>query len=173
MHAGLAGEEVLPWALMSITLDSEEEAGSITGLQEEFFAPVSIFLRVPTAKTANGESSTEHSAAEGFMQYMPSFVQKNMYGDLGCGVFLPDSVKTALPETSQNFIDELRYGAVVVNSMSFAAYGCRSGCWGGHMSPESNSQNVGSGLGKIHNFSRVDELEKCVMEFPWGHDLPM
>lgn len=183
---------MLPWAFKSITLTSQAEASSIQGLKEEFFAPVVILLRVPTSAAATTtpvataaqvtmEPSEEPSiaelseanknAAEGFLKSMPAFVSAHLYGNLTCCIFLPNSVKTALPETSQNCIDNLRYGSVVVNNSPVVSYFCRSGCWGGHACPESSQKVVGSGLGKLHNFSQIDDLEKFVMEFPWGHSL--
>ena len=192
MHAG---NEVLPWAFHSVTLASEADAAAIPGLQEEFFAPVVILLRVPTAAAAATAADTpvatashthasseepceeacipnlpeaSKNAAHGFLQSMPSFTEKYLWGNLTCGVFLPDCTKAALPESAQNCVDNLRYGSVVVNNLLIVSYTCRQGCWGGYACPESSQSNVGLGLGKLHNFSQVDSLEKQVISFPWG-----
>ena len=186
---------MLPWAFHSVTLTSEADAAAVPGLQEEFFAPVVVLLRVPTAAAAadvpvatalHAQASPSPAAAEpceeasipdlpeaskkaahGFLRCMPAFTEQYLWGNLACSIFVPDSTKAALPESTQTCVDSLRYGSVVVNNVPILAYMCRQACWGAYMCPESSQSNVGSGLGKLHNFSQVDGLEKGALSFPW------
>lgn len=169
MHAGA---EILPWAFDSVTLTSEEEAASVQGIKEEFFAPVLVVLRIPgnKAATESGEapSTTIMQHSEDFLQRIPMFADKYLLGNLVCSLYLPASVKAEMPKVVENCIDNLRYGSVIVNSAPLTAYTNHLGAWGGHMSPETSVGNVGSGFGKIHNFAQIDNVEKQVCEFPWG-----
>lgn len=185
-----AASEVLPWAFKSITLDKLEDAATIPGLLEEFFAPVVIFLRLPSDSSAStppvvttaldGEegsvpelSEASTKAAESFLKTIPGFCEKYVFGNLTCGLFLPDTVRAALPETSQNCIDNLQYGQVVVNNAPIGAYSVQRGTWGAWMGPKTSQKNVGSGIGKLHNFRQIDGLEKFVLDFPASHNLEL
>lgn len=189
-----AGEEVLPYAFKRVTLDSEEHAASVPGLQEEFFAPVMLLVRVPSSGVAAPtayfattpymipppvsfpeeepilpeDSGEVLDLSEAFLAQIPRFSNQYLHGNLTCSLYLPASIEAALPEASQQCIDELSYGTIVVNGASVVSYSNHLGCWGAHMTPESDPKNVGSGIGKIHNFSQVDGLQKQVTAFPWG-----
>jgi hypothetical protein len=198
----IAGEEVLPYAFKRVTLDREEDALNLAGLQEEFFAPVMLMVRVPTPNAVHsdvplplmrlgpsmippvslGDSSKESSKqqsvpeasrkvldlAENFLEQMPRFADRYLHGNLACSIYVPDSIESAMPRVVETCLDDLRYGAIVVNNGALVAYSNELGCWGGYMSPEVNRRNCVSGIGKIHNFAQVDNLQKQVTAFSWG-----
>lgn len=161
----------------SVTITSEKQAAAILGLREEFFAPALIFLRIPgdeaAAASAEAPSATIMRHTEDFLRRIPAFSDKYLWGNLACALYVPDSVKTSLPENVQNCVDNLRYGSIVINNAPFVAYSNHLGAWGGHMGPESGPSNPGSGLGKLHNFALIDNVEKQVFEFPWGSTIDL
>lgn len=167
-----AGVPIVAWAIDSVTLTSEEQAQGVAGLKEEFFAPVVVLLRIPgdpsAAQSPAAPSTTLMQHCEDFLKRIPAFSKQYIWGNLVCSIYMPETIKTALPQAVERCLDDLEYGAVVVNSAPLVAYINPLGVWGGHMTPQSSQENVGSGVGKLHNFAQIDGVEKQVFEFPWG-----
>lgn len=200
------GEEVLPFAVQRLTLGSQADAGNVTCLQEEFFAPVLVMVRIPTPEkkrtaatvprmvvstmipqdTPKSKSDSQDSGQDSperdrkvldrstrFLEQIPDFAANYIHGNLTCAVYVPSSIQRAMPGTVQQCIDDLEYGTIVVNGASIVAYSNLRGVWGAHVRSDTSPKNVGSGIGKIHNFDRIDSLEKAVTAFPWGSTIDM
>ncbi|NJR41985.1 MAG: hypothetical protein HC767_04330 [Akkermansiaceae bacterium] len=111
--------------------------------------------------------------AQDFLAHMPRFSKQFLHGNLTCSVYVPASIQAALPAAVQQCIDDLQYGTIVVNGASVVSYSNLLACWGAHETPETDRKFVGSGIGKLHNFSQIDGLEKQVTAFPWGSTLDL
>jgi hypothetical protein len=180
------GAPVVPWAVDSVALAKEEDAAGVPGLQEEFFAPGMVLLRLPRAEplaaehaaalkdTAAPEASVSAARDElmsGFLAQIPAFAETRLWGNLCCALFVPSSAEAAAPDAVQQCVDDLAYGTVTINMTPLVSYSNMHGIWGGRMHAGATPAEYGSGLGHIHNLLRVDNLEKQVMRYPPGHTL--
>ena len=207
MHVRVStGEEVLPFAVQRLTLASQSDAANVTGLQEEYFAPVLLMVRIPTPAAVRAaatvprteasnmipldtpESDSDGTAGDSmgteddskvldrsakFLEQIPDFAEKYLHGNLTCALYVPSSIQRAMTGNVHQCIDDLKYGTIVVNGASIVSYSNLRGVWGAHVGPHTSPKNVGSGIGKIHNFSKIDGLEKAVTAFPWGSTIDM
>jgi acyl-CoA reductase-like NAD-dependent aldehyde dehydrogenase len=121
--------------------------------EQESFVPICI-------ETALVEASPQEFLAAAF-----EFVNDRVFGTLCCSVSFPKSFRNDHPQVSDDAITRLRYGSVCINQWSGLAYGLISAPWGAY-SGGGTPQDVGSGIGNVHNTYLLDSVEKAVLEGP-------
>lgn len=62
-------------------------------------------------------------------------------------------------------IEDLRYGSVVINHWSALSYGFVSTTWGAY--PGHTKEDIGSGIGVVHNTYMFDKPQKSVIRGPF------
>eukprot|EP00928_Gymnodinium_smaydae_P034744 TRINITY_DN24556_c0_g2_i1.p1 TRINITY_DN24556_c0_g2~~TRINITY_DN24556_c0_g2_i1.p1 ORF type:complete len:617 (+),score=100.46 TRINITY_DN24556_c0_g2_i1:54-1853(+) len=148
----------LPWTLLELTVDPSNLAASANeyAFRNEPFCPV---ITVVTLKGV--------SAAEPYLELVPSFCKQCLWGTLSCSLIAhPETPEAALDKAVAN----LEYGSVVLNAWSATAYGFETGVWGGYAGgspPRESIEHAASGLGFVNNALAFNHVEKCVARCPF------
>ncbi len=138
----------LPWTLLvGQSIDERPEL-----FQEESFVGV-------CAETALAGDSPEQ-----FLTLATHFVNERMTGTLCASITVPPAFRREHAPALARSLADLRYGTVCVNQWSGVAYALASPPWGAY--PGSHIENVGSGMGTVHNTYLLDHIEKTVLEGP-------
>ncbi|MGB4739357.1 MAG: aldehyde dehydrogenase family protein [Fuerstiella sp.] len=110
------------------------------------------------------ETQLAADSPEQFLQVATEFVNNQMGGTLCASVTVPTEFRKSQAAAFNKCLDDLRYGSVCINQWSGLAYGFTSPPWGAY--PGNTIQNVGSGIGSVHNTYLLDRFEKTVLEGP-------
>lgn len=147
-HPGI--ERLGPSARRSLITGVDSASDSYC-FREEFFAPIyaTTTLAAP-------------SAAE-FLRNAVEFCNVKLAGTLGANIIIhPRTAKELGPELEQAVAD-LRYGSVGINVWTGLAYLVTRAPWGA--APGHTTDDVGSGIGFVHNSMLFDRPQKAVA---WG-----
>jgi acyl-CoA reductase-like NAD-dependent aldehyde dehydrogenase len=102
-----------------------------------------------------------------YIEEAVEFCNERLWGTLAATIIVhPDSLRD--PEVAnavERAIDELRYGAVVVNDWAAVVYGLPTASWGAY--PGSPLEDIQSGRGVVHNTFMLEDIEKTVARAPW------
>lgn len=107
-----------------------------------------------------------HGTAD-FMRQAVDFANEQCWGTLAASLFIH-------PETQQQYADAfdaavagLRYGSVTVNAPSLVGFSATPLVWGAF--PGHTPQDIGSGVGFVHNTYLYDHPQKSVLRAPWRY----
>ena len=150
---GPTGPEKVPFTLIA---DVDPDAADEMALTTEAFCGVfsEVGLEAPT-------SIPEYLAKA------VSFVNEKVWGQLSATIIVhPKSLKD--PEVAravEQAIDELKYGNIAVNHWAAVPFGMMQATWGSH--PGNTPDNIGSGIGIVHNSFMLNDVEKGVLRGPF------
>lgn len=96
-----------------------------------------------------------------------AFCNDTLWGTLSASIIVhPRSLKDPdVAAAVERAVDELRYGSVVVNHWSAAAYAFVSPSWGAY--PGAEATDIQSGRGVVHNTYLLEDVEKSVVRGPF------
>lgn len=120
-------------------------------LTTEYFAPVLGHTEIP------GNGAEFFSAAV-------AFANDRLDGSLGAGVIVAPADRKAIAEFD-SILGDLRYGTVGINVWSAMGFLLPAAAWGAY--PGNTVDDVGSGIGVVHNAWFIDEVEKTVVFGPF------
>lgn len=107
----------------------------------------------------------EGSEPGGFLERAVAFANERLRGTLNATV-LVDPATARLPETRlAAAVERLRYGSIGVNVWAAAAYPLGTTPWGAY--PGHTIDDVGSGIGFVHNAYLIDRPVKTVVSAPF------
>jgi len=135
-------------ALIEIGPDDDATALERT----EYFAPVLGVIQVPGLGQEFLDAAIEHA-------------NDRLAGTLGANVLIDPSTEEALGSGFTRAIADLRYGSVAINTWTAFAYLNASLAWGGY--PGATLDDVGSGIGHVHNTLLLDHVERSVVRGPF------
>ncbi|HAN31742.1 MAG TPA: aldehyde dehydrogenase, partial [Myxococcales bacterium] len=144
---GQAKDGELPWTLIA-GLDANNQSEPL--FQIEPFCALLSFVELDAADPV------------AFMKSATEFCNETLWGQLGATVIVPPSIERH-PTTAQALalmLDELRYGAIGVNQWSAVNYSLGVTPWGSF--PDNTLQDIGSGIGFVHNTPMFEGLEKSI-----------
>jgi len=99
-----------------------------------------------------------------FLREAVDFCNDQVWGNLSCGLFIPDKSLNAFSIEVEKAISNLRYGGIGLNIWAAVIYALPSGAWGGYYT--NTLRDVQSGVGFVHNGALVDNIEKTVLRSP-------
>jgi aldehyde dehydrogenase (NAD(P)+) len=100
-----------------------------------------------------------------FLDAAVDFANERLAGTLGAGIIVHPSTVAELGPRFGEAIKRLRYGAVAVNVWTAFNYLQPRGSWGAY--PGHTLDNVGSGIGVMHNALLFERPEKSVSRGPF------
>lgn len=117
--------------------------------REEVFGPVLVQTGLPTADPGQ------------FLRQAVQFANERLYGTLGANIIIhPKTARRYRRELDQALAD-LRYGSIGVNIWVGAGFLLSQTTWGAY--PGHTLQDIGSGIGVVHNTFLFDKPEKSVV----------
>jgi acyl-CoA reductase-like NAD-dependent aldehyde dehydrogenase len=146
---GARSAGVLPTALL-VGLDPE---GDHLIFREEPWCPLAATTLLP------GDTPAQYLARA------VSFCNERLTGTLDATMIVDGDTERDLGPAYDAAVAGLHYGAVAVNIWSAAAFVFGSTPWGGY--PGHTPQEIGSGVGFVHNARLLDRIEKGVIHAPF------
>lgn len=138
------GERVL----MVLTEDQDASALETT----EYFAPILGVIDLPG------------SGAE-FLDAAVAYANDQLTGTLGANVLIDPPTRHSLGRTFDDAIADLRYGAIAINAWTGFNFLLANGTWGAF--PGGTLDDVGSGIGIVHNALLLHDVERTVVQGPF------
>jgi acyl-CoA reductase-like NAD-dependent aldehyde dehydrogenase len=122
-------------------------------LSEEYFVPVL------------GYTEIAGSGAE-YLDAAIDFANDSIFGTLGANIIIKPSDRAAMGTGFDTALSRLLYGSIGVNAWSAAAFLLPNATWGGF--PGHTIEDVGSGIGVVHNGHLFDDAERSVITGPFA-----
>eukprot|EP00042_Codosiga_hollandica_P049285 m.569840 g.569840 ORF g.569840 m.569840 type:complete len:589 (-) comp57843_c0_seq2:111-1877(-) len=100
-----------------------------------------------------------------FLREAVTFANDKLWGTLSCNVFIHPKTQQAIQPVFEQAVRDLRYGSVAINAWSALCYAIPKLVWGAF--PGHTLDNVGSGIGFVHNALMFDHPQKSVVYAPF------
>lgn len=123
-------------------------------MDNEVFAPALNIKRFPS------------DDPEAFLRQAIAWANDNLYGTLGSNILIhPDTIRAIGRETFEAILFEFKYGMIAINAWTGVGFLLPTLPWGGF--PGSTLEEVGSGIGTVHNTMMLENTERTVLEGPF------
>jgi acyl-CoA reductase-like NAD-dependent aldehyde dehydrogenase len=123
-------------------------------ITDEVFSSVLGVVRLPGA-----------TAAE-FLRHAVDFANDTLPGTLGATLLVHPRTLRSDRDAVDRAVADLRYGTVGVNCWSAIGFLLGYTPWGAH--PGHTRQDIGSGIGFVHNAFMIEDVEKTVLSAPFA-----
>ncbi|MEI5007550.1 aldehyde dehydrogenase family protein [Streptomyces sp. PmtA] len=100
-----------------------------------------------------------------FLRHAVDFANDTLPGTLGATLIVHPRTEKAHREAVRSAIADLRYGTLGVNCWSAVGFLLGFTPWGAH--PGHTRQEIGSGIGFVHNAFMLEDIEKTVLRAPF------
>jgi len=105
------------------------------------------------------------SGPDGFLDNAVAFCNDRLRGSLNASIIIDKATLKDARRAVDRAVDGLRYGAVGVNLWAAAAFPLGVTPWGAY--PGHALEDIGSGIGFVHNARLIDRPQKTVMTGPF------
>ncbi|WP_194397220.1 aldehyde dehydrogenase family protein [Microbacterium atlanticum] len=120
--------------------------------QTEYFAPVLGVVTLP-------------GLGQEFLDTAVAHANDRLAGTLGANIMIDPVTERALGDGFERAVAALRYGSIAVNTWTAFGYLNAAHTWGGF--PGATLDDVGSGIGVVHNALLLDSVERSVVRGPF------
>ncbi|WP_458040301.1 MULTISPECIES: aldehyde dehydrogenase family protein [Bacteria] len=138
------GERVL------MVIDAEEDASALE--TTEYFAPILGVIDLP-------------GTGQAFLDAAVAYANDRLTGTLGANLLIDPDTRVSLGSGFDEAIAELRYGAIAINAWTGFNFLLANGTWGAY--PGGTLEDVGSGIGIVHNALLLEDVERTVVQGPF------
>jgi hypothetical protein len=146
---GQSGPHVVPWTIIpNVPVAAGEYA-----LSREAFCGVLA------------EVSLDVSEPDAFLRDAVQFANQYVWGTLSCMLIADGATQRRHREQFEQAIADLRYGGVAVNVWAGANFALGVASWGAY--PGNRLDDIGSGIGVVHNTMLFDHPQKSVVRGPF------
>ncbi|MBT2484553.1 MULTISPECIES: aldehyde dehydrogenase family protein [unclassified Microbacterium] len=118
----------------------------------EYFAPVLGVVSLP-------------GAGQEFLDAAVIHANDKLQGTLGANLLIDPATESALGTGFERAIADLRYGSIAINGWTAFGFITPTLTWGAY--PGSTIDDVGSGIGVVHNALLLDHVERSVVRGPF------
>lgn len=133
-----------------IEIDADDDAAALQNT--EYFAPVLGVVTVPGTGQAFLDAAVAHA-------------NEKLQGTLGANLLIDPATERSLGAGFERAITALRYGSIAINSWTAFAFITPTLTWGAF--PGNTIDDVGSGIGVVHNALLLDRVERSVLRGPF------
>ena len=142
-----AAERIGGRALIEVTPDTSQDLFST-----EYFAPVLGYTCLPGSGTEFFDNAVE-------------FANTRLYGTLGASIIVAPRERRRMGTAFDDALARLRYGTIGVNVWSGIGFLIPGLSWGAY--PGNTLDDVGSGIGTVHNAHLLEDVERSVLYGPF------
>lgn len=129
------------------------EGDDPTALQRtEYFAPVLGVVELPGSGQAFLDAAIAHA-------------NDQLEGTLGANLLIDPATERALGAGFERALSQLRYGTIAVNAWTAFGFLIPTLTWGAF--PGNSLQDIGSGVGVVHNALLLERVERTVVRGPF------
>ena len=121
--------------------------------REEYFGPVLTVTALPGR------------TAQDFLRHAVSFANGTLTGTLGANVLVDPATERELGDAFPDAIADLHYGGIGINVWSGLAFLSPLASWGAF--PGHTLEDIGSGIGVVHNARLLGRTERTVVRGPF------
>lgn len=115
---------------------------------------------------ALGVKELDAPDAERFLVAAIDYANTELWGTLGANILIhPKTIRQIGKKRFEEIVAKLRYGTIGINGwcgLGFLITACPWGAYPGH-----TIENVGSGIGTVHNAFMLENTERVVVQAPW------
>lgn len=130
-----------------------EDGADATALQTtEYFAPVLGIVEIDGTGQEFLDAAVEHANDE-------------LHGTLGGNILIDPATEKSLGTGFERAIAEFRYGSIAINAWTALGFIIPTLSWGAF--PGSTIDDVGSGIGVVHNALLLDGVERSIVRGPF------
>jgi acyl-CoA reductase-like NAD-dependent aldehyde dehydrogenase len=133
-----------------VEIGAEGDAAALE--RTEYFAPVLGVVELA-------------GVGQEFVDRAVAHANERLVGTLGANVLVDPDTQAALGDGFESALADLRYGSIAVNAWTAFAFLQPTLTWGGF--PGATLDDVGSGLGIVHNALLLDRVERSVVRGPF------
>lgn len=133
-----------------VEVDEGEDAAALE--TTEYFAPVLGVVELP-------------GLGQEFLDAAVAHANDALQGTLGANLLIDPETERALGSGFERAIAELRYGSIAINAWTGVAFVTPTLSWGAY--PGNTLDEVGSGIGVVHNALLLDAVERSVLRGPF------
>jgi aldehyde dehydrogenase (NAD(P)+) len=101
-----------------------------------------------------------------FLRNAVAFCNERLHGTLGAAILIHPRTIKELGAAFEDAIAELRYGCVTINTWPGVGFTLAGASWGAY--PGNTIDDVGSGIGVVHNAYLFDKPQKSVVRAPFA-----
>lgn len=123
------------------------------GFREELFGPVYLTTALDGADPRT------------FLRAAVAFANERLAGNLGANLLVHPATAAELGSDLEDAIAALEYGCIGVNAWSAFAFLAPRAAWGAF--PGNTPEDIGSGVGVVHNALLFDRTQKSVVHAPF------
>jgi acyl-CoA reductase-like NAD-dependent aldehyde dehydrogenase len=137
-----------------------------------------LFPSVPATDTSNRVFSNEvfgpalaittlpSPSIEAYLAAAVKFANESLYGSLGANVIIHPKTERSHAAALEEAVHDLNYGAIGINLWTGAVYFITQCAWGAF--PGNTRQQIGSGVGVVHNTLMFDRSQKSIVHGPFA-----
>ena len=140
-------------AVPTLIVDVDPDDVGQACFHDEYFGPVLAVTRLPGADAGM------------FLRHAVAFANDTLTGTLGANVIVDPATEERLGSAFDEAIADLRYGGIGINAWSGLAYLAPLAAWGAF--PGHTLDDVGSGIGVVHNARLLAHTERTVARGPF------
>lgn len=133
-----------------VEIGADDDATAVQNT--EYFAPVLGVVEIAGVGQEFLEAAVTHANDE-------------LQGTLGANLLIDPATQNSLGTGFERAISELRYGSIAINAWTAFAFITPTLTWGAF--PGNTIDDVGSGLGTVHNALLLDNVERSVLRGPF------
>lgn len=133
-----------------VEVDDNDDAGALQST--EYFAPVLGVVALP-------------GTGQAFLDAAVAYANDRLQGTLGANLLIDPATEKSLGSGFGRAIAELRYGSIAINGWTAFGFITPTLTWGAY--PGSTIDDVGSGIGVVHNALLLDDVERSVIRGPF------
>ncbi|WP_372966788.1 aldehyde dehydrogenase family protein [Microbacterium sp.] len=133
-----------------VELDEDDDAGALQ--TTEYFAPVLGVVSIP-------------GTGQAFLDAAVAYANDRLQGTLGANLLIDPATEKSLGSGFGRAIAGLRYGSIAINGWTAFGFITPTLTWGAY--PGSTIDDVGSGIGVVHNALLLDDVERSAIRGPF------
>jgi acyl-CoA reductase-like NAD-dependent aldehyde dehydrogenase len=133
-----------------VEIDGDDDASALQ--TTEYFAPVLGVVSVA-------------GTGQEFLDAAVAYANDELQGTLGANLIIDPATEKSLGTGFERAIIALRYGSIAINGWTGFAFITPTLTWGAF--PGSTIDDVGSGIGVVHNALLLDRVERSVLRGPF------
>jgi acyl-CoA reductase-like NAD-dependent aldehyde dehydrogenase len=111
------------------------------------------------------EVSLDVTDARSFLHEAVAFANEHVWGTLSCALIIDPRTRRAHPNEFERALEGLRYGDIGVNVWTGANFALGEPSWGAY--PGGRLDDIGSGIGVVHNAMLFDYPQKSIVTGPF------
>ncbi len=129
-------------------------------------APDSLNRSCEVFGPALGVKELDAKDAESFLIAAIEYANTELWGTLGANIVIhPKTIREIGKHRFDEILADLKYGSIAINTWTGLAFLATACPWGAH--PGHTLDDIGSGIGTVHNAFMLENTQKVVIQAPW------